>query len=142
MTEKDKKIQELIDLIEKKQQELSDVERPSYKTNCVYKSPDGKEHNFHVCKEEVFVDILAQLSIQNDYATKAAEELGYENFEFKHQGFSFDDWKHDIKIKFNSKFIVKKKTELLVLKERLSAIISPEMKAQMELDEISKLLGK
>ena len=63
-------------------------------------------------------------------------------YQFKWLGFTFDQWKADIKTRIDKIQISKKKKELEELEVRLDKLISPELKQQMELEEITKLLGQ
>jgi hypothetical protein len=53
-----------------------------------------------------------------------------------------DEWKEDFQTRVNQISVQEKRKELAELESRLNAIISPELKAQMELDAIAKLLEK
>ena len=52
-------------------------------------------------------------------------------------GFSVNDWIDDIKTRINKVQIASKKVKLEHLESRLNAIISPELRAEMELEAIS-----
>ena len=56
-------------------------------------------------------------------------------------GFSWEKWKSDIAHKINKLQISKKKQELEKLEERLNKLVSPELRAQLELQEIERELG-
>ena len=62
------------------------------------------------------------------------------DYKFTWLGFSVDEWKNDFQTRVNQISIQEKRKELAEIESRLNAIISPELKAQMELEAISKLL--
>jgi hypothetical protein len=67
--------------------------------------------------------------------------LGVE-YNFTWLGFSVDEWKEDFQTRVNQISVQEKRKELAELESRLNAIISPELKAQMELEAIAELLDK
>jgi len=52
-----------------------------------------------------------------------------------------EEWKDDFQTRVNQISVQEKRKELAELESRLNAIISPELKAQMELEAIEKLLS-
>lgn len=58
--------------------------------------------------------------------------------EFKHDGYTIDQWIDDFKKRIVIIHLAAKKDELKKLEERLSAIVSPEQRRQMELEAIMK----
>jgi len=66
--------------------------------------------------------------------------LGAKYKEFKYSTFTYDEWAHDIDLKIGKILISEKKTYLATLEERLNKIMSPELKAKLELEEIEKAL--
>ena len=93
-----------------------------------------------VADVEELVLILGFL-IEKKQAFEKANSLLGTDLEFKWMSFTFEDWKNDVQTRINKVQISKKKKELEALETRLDKLISPDLKAQMELDEISKLLG-
>jgi transposase len=71
----------------------------------------------------------------------ASKELGVD-YNFTWLGFTLDEWKNDFQTRVNQISIQEKRKELAEIEARLNAIISPELKAQMELEAISEILGK
>ena len=52
------------------------------------------------------------------------------------------EWKSDFQTRVNQISIQEKRKELAEIEARLNAIISPELKAQMELEALTELLSK
>lgn len=139
----DKKVQEFFKVVQQKKAEIAKAEKPDWKTNCSfsYNKDSGSRINLQVVVDvEELVLILAFLIEKNQAFDKANALLGTD-LEFKWMNFTFEDWKSDIQTRINKVQISKKRKELEALESRLDKLISPELKAQMELDEISKLLS-
>ena len=60
----------------------------------------------------------------------------------KWQGFLISDWKEKIKTRINVVSLSEKKRKLELLENRLDKIISPELKAKMELAAIQDELSE
>jgi hypothetical protein len=77
---------------------------------------------------------------RRDKSESAAKELGVD-YNFTWLGFTVEEWKDDFQTRVNQISVQEKRKELAELESRLNAIISPELKAQMELEAIEKLLS-
>jgi hypothetical protein len=78
---------------------------------------------------------------RKEKSESSAKELGVE-YKFSWLGFTADEWKNDFVTRVNQISIQEKRKELAEIESRLNAIISPDLRAQMELEAISKLLDK
>lgn len=141
----DEIVQELIDVVKVKKAEIAKAEKPKWLTNCSY--PYGEENgsvrvNLNtVTQEKTLVAILADLLTRK----KAHEEAQYilgSKVPFTWGGYTFDDWKGDIQTRLFKIQITDKKKELELLEARLDKLISPELKAKLELEEIQSILSK
>ena len=144
MAEIDKIVQDLFKVVQTKKDEIAKAEKPSWETNCAFGFfPETSQRiNLQVISEVPdLVNILAFLIEKNKNFDEAQEILDT-NLKFKWLGFTFDQWKSDIKTRLDKIQISKKKKELNELEIRLDKLVSPELKQQMELDEIKKLLGQ
>jgi hypothetical protein len=56
-------------------------------------------------------------------------------------GHTVADWQADIQKRINKVQISKKKADLQTLEDRLDKLISPELRREMELAEIQKMLA-
>jgi hypothetical protein len=70
-----------------------------------------------------------------------AKEFGISEYKFKWLGFSYEDWSSDFQTRINKININKKKEELQNLETRLNSLISPELRRELELKEIEKMLS-
>lgn len=145
MKESDKKVKELWDIVLSKKEEIQSAEKPNWLTNCNFSFTEDKSSahasfNLQVVNDpKVIVEALAFLNLRKQAHIEAAKELGI-NLEFKWCGFKVEDWKQDFVTRLNKIKITDKKKELATLENRLSAILSPELKAELELQEIERLL--
>ena len=143
-TEIDKQVQELFAIVQEKKAEISKAERPNWLTNCSfrYNKNSSESTNLQVCVDiNELVSILAFVKEKSNSFNEAAKELGVKN-EFNWFGFTYDEWKSDIKTRIIKIQITTKKKELELLEARLDKLISPELKAKLEIDEIKKLLSQ
>jgi len=87
----------------------------------------------------MIVEIQAELLIKEAFFGKAAEMLDLP-YNGKWGGFTLDDWHEDLTKRAAILGINAKKTRLADLEKRLTAIISPEKRREMELAAIVKSL--
>lgn len=145
MKSTDKKTLALIEEVNRRKKEIAKAERPNWKTNCAYTLPNGAIQNLQVVSSvEDLVKIVAHIRSAESAYTMAAKELGLSGKEvpaFMWQGFSADDWCSDVKTRLDKVQISSKKKYLEQLESKLNQLISPEMKAELELQAISDELG-
>ena len=140
MAEIDKIVQDLFKVVQTKKDEIAKAERPNWETNCAfgYNPEISQRTNLQVITDVLeLINILTFIYDKHKSFEVVQEMLGT-NYKFKWLGFTFDQWKSDVKTRINKIEISKKKKELGELEIRLDKLISPELKQQMELDEITK----
>lgn len=138
----DVKVQALIDLVKKKKEEIKKAEKPNWITNCSFRYTEDKADGFNIqtiTDTDKLIQALAFIKTRAGAYEDAAFDLGLKST-FTWLGYSLEDWTTDFKTRVDKVNISKKKKELELLEERLDKLISPELKAQMELDEITKML--
>jgi hypothetical protein len=136
-------VQELTKIVNEKKAAIKKAEKPNWRTNCAfrYSKDSSASLNLQVCGVvEELVEVLGLLCEKRNAFNEAQKIIGT-NLEFKWFGFTFDDWAEDIKTRIDKIEITMNKKELELLEERLNKLISPELRAQMELEEIKKSLG-
>lgn len=141
--ETDKLVQELFNVVQVKKEAIAKAEKPSWLTNCAfrYNKETSASINLQVCSDiEELLNILGFL-IEKKNNFEEAQKLLNTSLTFKWLGFSFDQWLSDIKTRIDKIQINSKKKELEDLETRLDKLISPELKAKLELEEIQKLLS-
>lgn len=138
----DKLTLDLIEKVKTKRAEIAKIEKPNYKTNCSFSFSEGggNSTNLHVESNiGKLISIAAHLTNQKNAYQSAAEVLEIESPpDFKWGGYLYQDWIDDLKLRVKKVQISKRKEELETFESRLNAIISPELKRQMELEELSK----
>lgn len=74
--------------------------------------------------------------------TEAAKEFNVEEApEFLWQGYKVADWLEDISMRITKIQITKKRQKLEAMEEKLNKLVSPETRAALELEAMSKELG-
>lgn len=141
----DKKTLELMNEVKSRKAEISKTEKHNWLTNCSF-SMTGKSNdaiNLHVTKDVSLLLACAALLLQLEESyTKAATMLNVEEPPaFKWAGFTVSEWITDMKVRIAQIQIDLKRRKLERLEDSLSKIISPELKAQMVLEEVSKELA-
>jgi len=139
----DEKVKTLFESVQAKKLAIEKAERPCWLTagNFGYSANSAHDRiNIQTLTDvRKIVEMFAFLIDRKEKSENAAKELGV-NYTFTWLGFSVDEWKNDFQTRVNQISIQEKRKELAEIEARLNAIISPELKAQMELEAISKLL--
>jgi hypothetical protein len=142
--DKDKRVQNLFDVVQKKKAEIAKAEKPNWVTNCSFgyaKDSASNRVNVQIVSDpEDLISALSFLIDKEKSFDQAAKELGVEA-QFKWMGYTVADWKTDFKTRINKLQITKKKAELESLEKRLDALVSPEMRAELELKAIEEALS-
>ncbi len=140
----DKKVLALIEEVKKRKQEIARAEKPNWKTNCSFSFIEGKQAdsiNLHVTNDvRQLVKIVAFLIGQEKVYQEATVILGVEAPTFSWNGSSVADWTADVKNRINKIQIEDKRRQLNELEGRLDKVISPELRAEMELEAITAAL--
>jgi hypothetical protein len=144
-TTTDAKVKDLIALVTKKRRDIARDERPSYNTRMTFsyheEEPGNNLINLHTVDAAKLQSIAGFLILRSQCHAAGGALLGIDSAEFKWQGFTVDEWMHDLGVRYRKVMIGKEKEKLATLEARLSAIISPELRAQMEIDAITNELG-
>jgi len=142
-TEKDKIIDELFGVIQKKKEEIKKVLKPEWNTNCSYVPifRTNQQLNLKVIANvDEIVNHVTGLMYRMDYISKAAAVLEVKpNYEW--QGFLISDWIADFKTRVAIINVAKKKKELESLSKRLDKLVSPTRREELELEAIRKELS-
>jgi len=135
---------QLIAEVARQKKEISKAERSVFATNCSFSYTErGSDATNLQVESDVrkLICIAAFLAEKEKTYDTAAKALGVtEPPEFTWQGFTVGDWLEDIKVRITRIQITAKKKKLATLETRLNAIISPELRAKMELEAIANEL--
>lgn len=137
----DVKVLKLIELVNKKQTEIKSISSYTYKTNCQFSYNENEKtlnlqainHIPDLYKIRAFLYV-----INTAYVDMAPDEL---KGSFEWCKYPYVSWVLDIDNRINKLSIEKKKKELELLQGRLDKIISPELRAKLEIEAIEKELG-
>ncbi len=134
----DKQVLDLIEVIKKKKAEIAKADRPNYKTNMSFKYSEGNQSiNLNTIQDvNVLASIMGFIVEEAVKNITGRERLGLPEENFKWQGFTIDEWTEDLRARAAKVQINQEKAKLDVLEKRLDAIVSPELKAQMEFESI------
>ena len=138
----DEIVQKLFNVVQEKKKEIQKAEKPNWLTNSSFgytPETSGRKNLRVINNVDELVDILSFLKGKSHFHDEAAKTLGSKS-EFTWMGFSLSNWEEDLKTMATKINITKKKSELDILENRLNKLISPELKRQLELEEITKLL--
>lgn len=145
MAKTDKKTLELIALANKQKQEIAKIERPEWRTNRCFSYVEGSSNVINLAVEsnpKSLIAIAAFLMDREGSYQKAAEALGVENPSgFTWGGYPLSDWLADLKLRVARLQIDAKRRKLELLEAKLTTMISPEKRAELELEAIEKELA-
>jgi len=132
----------LIEEVKKQKVEIAKFERANWLTNCVFsyiENDTNKSISLHVASDlKELINIVAFLMAKSVDYNDAITMLNIEHApKFTWCGFTVDDWVTDVKTRINKIQLSTKRKKLESLESRLSAIITPELRAKMELDAIT-----
>jgi len=137
-----KVVLELIEEVKRRKAEIAKLSRPNWKTNCSFTHPSLGTINIHTVKSlPKLCQILAALMMWEDYYTQACKELELDPKGCVWDGFTVSDWVDDVKTRVAKIQIESKKQKLQELEDRLDKIMSPELRAQLELEAIKQELA-
>lgn len=141
----DEKIKELFQIVQEKKLAIEKAERPCWKTSGNFGFSANSAHDrsnvFTITDVRKLVEMLSFLNERKEKSEGAAQELGVE-FNFTWLGFTVDEWKSDFQTRVNQISIIEKRKELKECEARLNLVLSPELRAEMEVDAITKQLSK
>lgn len=130
----------LIKKIEEKRGQIKDAEHPAWKTNCLI-FVNGANVNIRTLQNsEDLINVASRVMVYELGHAAALEALGVSNDVPKMCGYPTSDWIADIKTRLTKINVDKEKRNLTKLEERLDKIISPELRAKMEIEAIEREL--
>jgi hypothetical protein len=139
----DTTIKALISKIEEKKSALGVKPKANWKTNAIFKYDSQYFMNLNTISEiEPIVDALSFLYIKYEATKKAYETLGISApIQFTWTGYTIAEWESDFKTKVTQIYWEAENKKLKELEAKLRSLVSEEVRTEMELESISKLLG-
>ncbi len=143
--ETDARIMLLMQAVKDQRKEILTIEKADKKTNQSFRYREENLNDaINIGVVSSIRDIIAMASflvnMEKNYTevTKILEIDAPPKLEWC--GYSVEDWLSDLKMRVKKIQISTKRQKLTALEERLNKIISPELRAQMELEEIENEL--
>ena len=140
----DQETREMMALVRERKTEIRNLERPRYATTMTFSPSEGKNApadsvNLHtVTSREALMKIAGQLCQIREGFSRAGELMGGVVPSLTWQGYPIEAWLGDLKTRLEVVQLAEKRQRLEVLEKRLDAIVSPELRRQMEIEEIRK----
>jgi hypothetical protein len=139
----DEKIKELFNSVQERKLSIEKAERPCWNTSGAFGYSANSAHdrtNVQTLNDQrKIVEMYAFLIDREDKSKKASEELGVD-YNFTWLGFTVDEWKSDFQTRINQITIQEKRKELAEMEARLNLVLSPALKAEMEVDAMTEQL--
>jgi len=140
MAKNDKKIKEILNVIAKKKNDLGDKPRAAWKTNGIFKHDLLKHTNINtITTISGCVSIVSVILQEKHFVKEAASLLEVEESDVKWNGFSFDEWIHDFKLRSSMISWDAEKKKLNTLDKKLSDLRSEDAKTE---DAISDIIAE
>jgi len=140
--DKDELVQELIALVQEKKENIKKVQKPQWKTNCVFYDRTGKMTNIRTLSNvEKAIELFNDLVIIKNAHEETVKLLGV-NCEFKYYNFSFDAWVNDFKNICGQVNIKEMLADLENDENTLNKLVSKEKREELELLALQAKLKK
>lgn len=144
-TSADETTMALIEEVKKRRAEIAKADRPNWLTNSSFTFIEGSSQTTNIKVISNIRDLIVIAAFLKERETNyvnTAKELGVESPPpFTWGGFSVADWLEDLKTRIAKIQIATKQEKLAALETRLDAIISPELRRELELAKIAEELG-
>lgn len=129
---------------EKKAQIKASSQKPNWLTNVTFGyNPETPEriNIMTVTNQQKLVDIYSFLLSKEERYEQSCAELGLGDDKLLYMGYSFDDWKADLKTRAGQLLLEKRKQELDVLDKRVNSLVTAEQRREMELEALQREMG-
>ena len=144
MAKFDAKVQKLIEEVKKRRASISKTEKSTWITNGSFRyfehSTEGSFNLQVVTDEVVFAKALAFLIDREGAFEEACKRLDVKG-NFAWLGYLVADWESDFKTRLAKVRLNSEKKKLSALEKQLESLMSDELKTDMQLAEIEKLLN-
>lgn len=137
----DQRVEALFAKLQAKKAEVASAERPQWITNGQFRySEVGSVIDIITERNEhKLISILGFIRERAASFKVGAEEVNSE-LTFTWLGFTADEWASDIKTRLSILQITKKRTELAELEKRVNAVMTPELRREMEMKALEAVL--
>lgn len=138
----DEKVKALFASLQAKKAEIANAERPQYITGGSFRYSESVGNPIDIMTvrdERKLVEILAFLKDREKSYAEAAAELKVKA-DFTWLGFTVEEWLKDLKTRVTILQITKRRAELIALEARVNAVVTPELRRQMEMEDLQAIL--
>jgi len=143
MAKFDAKVQKLIEEVKKRRASINKTEKSTWITNgsfrCFENSTEGSFNLQTVTDEVVLAKALAFLINREGAFKEACKRLDTKG-NFGWLGYSVADWESDFKTRLAKVRLNSEKKKLAALEKQLESLMSDDLKTDIQLAEIEKLL--
>ena len=145
-TETDKAVLGLLATVKKQKDEIKAAKKkPEWKTTCTLSAGSDSVHDriniITVREPKVLVDLYSFFLNRENLWTESCKELGVE-LAPEHMGFSFEDWKTDLKTRASQLELDNKKAKVDALDKRINKLVTVEQRRELELVAIQKEMSE
>lgn len=130
MSKNDNKIKSLLTQIKTKKTKIGQKPKGNWVTNGIFKDTYVEYKNINVLDTDTCVSLLSTLIKDQECRDKACSLLDVSGIELTYNGFSFEDWVHDFKMRV---CILKwdiEKRKLISLENKLKSLRSEDAKTE------------
>lgn len=142
----DKRVLKLFKDVQERQVAIQKAEKSCWETSTSFSYNPNSAHDRTdirtVTDTRKLIEMYSFLKAREAGVVEAAEELGIKDYKFTWMGYHLSEWLNDFRTRINQIQIKEKKAELIKLETKLNQIMSPELKAKLELEAIEADLEK
>ena len=138
----DQRVEALFAKLQAKKAEVANAERPQWITDGKFRYSESMGNSVDIMTvrdERKLVEILTFLKERSVRYVESAQELGV-NVTFTWLSFTVEEWTSDLRTRISILQITKKRTELAELEQRVNAVMTPELRREMEMKALEALL--
>lgn len=138
-SKKDEIVQELLQIVKKKREEIEKIQKPEWQTNCVV-MVEGRTSNLRAINSiEKAIETFSVIVAAKKVYEETVEILGIkEEINFTFNGFSFDKWSNDFRNVTNLITVKEKVKDLEEDEAKLDKLVSKEKREELELEMLLK----
>ena len=134
-------VEKLYKQLDEKKKNVSKLDHPTFTTpigNFKWDEQQAQTENLNTYKIERLIKAKAHLMAKEYWYAEALKGMAdIKPVDFTHQEYSLKQWIEDIDTIINRMNINKLKSDITKLEQRLSGLVSPEMKRQRELEQLA-----
>lgn len=138
----DEQVKLLFASLQAKKAEIAAADRPQYITGGSFRYSESVGNTIDIVSardERKLAEIAGFLEERQHFYAIGAEKLGVKA-DFTWLGFTVEEWLKDLKTRVTILQIAKRRAELIALETRVNAVVTPELRRQMEMEALQAIL--